>query len=112
MLGQWKDYEDLECSLSMPELTAVLTAKREAEYQERKFLAAMQGVDLDESSGSSKGQKEWEDMKSRVFSGGSAKDSSDVTSLQGFNAQKAGFGIGDGLEYSNHSTNKLKNPFG
>jgi len=96
----------------MPELTAVLTAKREAEYQERKFLAAMQGVDLDESSGSSKGQKEWEDMKSRVFSGGSAKDSSDVTSLQGFNAQKAGFGIGDGLEYSNHSTNKLKNPFG
>mgnify|MGYP003639184946 CR=1 FL=1 len=95
----------------MPELTAVITAKRELDYQERKFLAAMQGVDLDENNGSEKGQKEWEDLKSRVFSGGSAKDSSDITSLQGLNAQKAGFGIGDGLEYSNQSIDKLKNPF-
>jgi len=92
----------------MPELTAILTAKRESEYQERKFFAAIQGVDLDGGDDSKKGQKEWEDMKARVFSGGKSTDSSDVTSLQGFNAQKAGFGIGDGLDYSNNP----KNPFG
>lgn len=92
----------------MPELTSILVAKREKEYEERKFLAALQGVDLDSQSGGSRGQKEWEDMKTRVMSKGSAKDSSDITSLQGFNAKKAGFGIGRGLEYSSNA----KNPMG
>jgi len=93
----------------MPELTSILMAKREDEYQNRKFIAAIQGVDLDANE--DKGQKEWEDMKSRVFSGGKAKDSSDIVSLQGQNASKVGFGIGKGLEYSS-STNKNgpKNP--
>lgn len=97
----------MEESISMPELTSLLIAKREKEYEERKFFAAIQGVDLDKESGSNKGQKEWEDMKSRVFSGGTAKDSSDITSLQGQNAARAGFGIGNGLEYSS-SLNKNK----
>jgi hypothetical protein len=99
LLGIWKDYEELELSLSMPELMSVLEAKRDAEYQEKKFLAAIQGVDLDKESGNSRGQKEWEDMKARVFSKGKATDSSDVLSLQGQNARKAGFGIGMGLDY-------------
>lgn len=38
-------------------------------------------------------------MKARVFSGGQASDSSDIVSLQGYNAEKAGFGIGMGLDY-------------
>jgi hypothetical protein len=83
----------------MPELTSLLIAKREKEYDEKRFLAAMQGVDLDKENGKESGQKAWEDMKARVFSKGSSKDSNDVTSLQGFNADKAGFGIGQGLEY-------------
>jgi len=99
LLGIWKDYEELELSLSMPELMSVLEAKRDAEYQEKKFLTAIQGVDLDKESGNSRGQKEWEDMKARVFSKGKATDSSDVLSLQGQNARKAGFGIGMGLDY-------------
>ena len=61
----------------------------------------MQGVDLDAESGKDRGQKEWEDMKARVFSGGQTGDSNDVLSLQGVNAQKAGFGIGMGLDYEN-----------
>jgi hypothetical protein len=89
----------MENSISMPELTALLVAKREEDYNEKKFLAAMQGVDLDKESGASQGQKEWEDMKARVFSQGKTQDSNDVVSLQGFNADKAGFGIGQGLEY-------------
>jgi hypothetical protein len=99
LLGIWKDYKELEESLSMPELIATLSSSRELDYQEKKFLAAIQGVDLDKQSGSSRGQKEWEDMKARVFSKGATKDSSDILALQGPNAKKAGFGIGMGLEY-------------
>lgn len=96
-LGIWKNYDDLERSLSMPELMAILSSKRELDYEEKKFLAAIQGVDLDKNS--DRGQKEWEDLKARVFSGGKATDSNDVLSLQGQNAKRYGFGIGMGLDY-------------
>ena len=99
VLGIWKDYYELEKSLSMPELMVTLSSKRELDYQEKKFLAAIQGIDLDNASGSSRGQKEWEDMKARVFSKGKTSDSNDVLALQGQNAKKAGFGIGMGLDY-------------
>ena len=96
LLGIWKDYEELEKSLSMPELIATLNISRELDYQSKKFMAAMQGVDLDKQSG--KGNA-WEEMKAKVFSAGKASDSKDVLALQGINAQKAGFGIGMGLSY-------------
>ena len=99
LLGIWKDYRELEESLSMPELIATLSSRRELDYQEKKFLAAIQGVDLDKQSGSERGQKEWEDMKARVFSQGKAKDGNDILALQGQNARSAGFGIGMGLDY-------------
>jgi hypothetical protein len=98
LLGIWKDYNELELSLSMPELMATLESKRDLDYQEKKFLAAIQGVDIDKNSGKSSENK-WEEMKARVFSGGKAKDGNDVLALQGVNAQKAGFGIGMGLGY-------------
>jgi len=96
LLGIWKDYEELETSMSMPELTATLNIKRELDYSEKKFLAAIQGVDLDKNANKSNA---WEDMKARVFSKGKAKNANDITALQGVNAQKAGFGIGMGLDY-------------
>ena len=99
LLGIWKDYQELELSLSMPELMATLEISRELDYSEKKFLAAIQGVDLDKESGSDKGQKEWEDMKARVFSKGATSDADDVLALQGINAEKLGFGIGMGLDY-------------
>jgi hypothetical protein len=101
LLGIWKDYQELEANLSMPELVATLGSIRDLDYQEKKFLAAIQGVDLDGETNKDKGQKEWEDMKARVFSKGQTSDSNDVLSLQGVNAQKAGFGIGMGLDYEN-----------
>jgi len=97
ILGIWKDYKDLEESLSMPELIATLASRRELEYEEKKFLAAIQGVDLEEGNG--KGQEEWEAMKARVFSGGKTSDGNDVLSLQGPKAKQLGFGIGMGLDY-------------
>jgi hypothetical protein len=101
LLGIWKDYQELESNLSMPELVATLASIRDLDYQEKKFLAAIQGVDLDGETNKDKGQKEWEDMKARVFSKGQTSDSNDVLSLQGANAQKVGFGIGMGLDYEN-----------
>jgi hypothetical protein len=99
LLGMYKDYDELEKSLSMPELMSTLEVMRDLDYQEKKFLAAMQGVDLDKESGKDRGQKEWEDMKARVFSGGQTEDSNDVLSLQGPKAKQLGFGIGLGLDY-------------
>ena len=40
----------------MPELTATLTAIRERDNNHNKFLAAIQGIDLDADSGETKGQ--------------------------------------------------------
>jgi hypothetical protein len=99
LLGIWKDYQELELSLSMPELMATLEVSRELDYSEKKFLAAIQGVDLDSGSQESRGQQEWENMKARVFSGGKTNDSNDILSLQGPKAKQLGFGIGMGLDY-------------
>ncbi len=96
LLGIWKNYEELERSISLPELMALLSQKRESDYDNKKFFAAIQGIDLDKNV---KKSNAWEDMKARVFSKGQAKDANDIVALQGVNAQKAGFGIGMGLEY-------------
>lgn len=99
LLGIWKDYKELEASLSLSEIMAIISSKRELDYQEKKFFAAIQGVDLDDESDSGRGQKEWEDLKARVFSRGATNDSNDILALQGQNAKKLGFGIGMGLDY-------------
>jgi len=96
LIGIWKDYRELELSLSMPELMATLASRRELDYEEKKFLAAIQGVDIEKGQNK---QNEWENLKARVFSKGKTSDGNDVLALQGVNAQKAGFGIGMGLEY-------------
>jgi hypothetical protein len=97
LLGIWKDYDELELSISMPELILTLSQKRELDYEEKKFLAGVQGINLDEQTG--KQENKWEEMKARVFSGGKAKDNNDILAYQGVNAQKAGFGIGMGIGY-------------
>jgi hypothetical protein len=101
VLGIWKNFNELESSISMPELMAILESKRELDYNEKKFLAAMQGVDLDEASGK-KEEDPWEAMKARVAAqttGVGNGDPNDITALQGVRAQQTGFGIGMGLDY-------------
>ena len=96
LLGIWKDYDELEKSLSMPELMATLSISRDLNYEEKKFLAAIQGVDLDKNSNK---KNAWEELKARVYSKGQAADANDIVALQGQNAKNAGFGIGLGLDY-------------
>jgi hypothetical protein len=85
----------MEESISMPELVAILEAKNNQDYEEKKFLAALQGVDIDSSSSNNK----WEEMKARVYSNGTTSNPNDILALQGAAAKRAGFGIGEGLEY-------------
>ena len=95
LLGIWKDYNELEESLSMPELLETLKSKRDSDYQDKKFFAAIQGVDLDKNSGGD----EWEKLKARVFSKGKTDNPNDITTFTGSKAAQAGFGIGNGLSY-------------
>ena len=111
MLGIWKNFDELELSISIEELMQILSVTRDLDYEEKKFSAALQGIDLDSHSskgnGEVKGQQEWENMKARVFSGGATEDANDVLSLQGPKAKKAGFGIGMGLAYEDQRDPKV-----
>lgn len=86
----------MEDNLSMPELTAILKASRDKVHEDRKFNAAIQGIDLDAAS--EQEEDPWEALKARVASGGKAENSKDILSLQGAAAAQAGFGIGYGLD--------------
>jgi hypothetical protein len=97
LVGAWENFEALELAITMAELLAIIERGRELDYQEKKFLAAIQGVDLDKHSG--KSSNAWEEMKARVFSGGQTDNPNDILSFQGVKAQQNGFGIGMGLSY-------------
>lgn len=101
LLGIWKNYDELESSICLSELMAILEQKRELDYQDKKFTASLKGIDLDEAVGKTE-EDPWEAMKARVAaqaSGIGTGDPNDITSLQGIKAQQAGFGIGYGLDY-------------
>lgn len=86
----------MEDRLTMPELVAILDAKRENDHVNRKFMAALQGVDLDKNKVSN---DEWERLKAKVYSKGKTNNPNDILALQGKAAKRAGFGIGMGLDY-------------
>ena len=99
LLGIWKDFEELERSISMPELISILNIKRDLDYEEKRFFAGIQVVDLDKQNGGKSGQDIQEEKKAKFFSGGATGDPNDIVSFQGHNAAQAGFGIGMGLGY-------------
>ena len=79
MLGHWKSFDELESSLSLEELMALLDFSRKKDYDEKKFIAAVNGVDVE---------------------GGEEKQinrTSDILLNQGHTAVDEGFGIGEGL---------------
>lgn len=57
---------------------AILNAMRERDYSDKKFTAALQGVDLESNE---------------------VEEDHDITALRGTVAKDAGFGIGFGLGY-------------
>ena len=95
-MGTWKNYQDLEESLSMPELLQTIESMQEKERQDKIFLASLQGVDLRDEQ-EEKGPT-FEDIRLKAM--GIEATTDDVVSLQGSMAAEAGFGIGAGLGYS------------
>jgi hypothetical protein len=75
LLGNWKNYDQLEEELSIDELLATLDAYRKQKRDERKFLAALQGIDID-------------------------REPADIVQLSGYEAAQEGFGIGMGLGHA------------
>lgn len=49
LIGQWKNFAEIEESLSLPELEAILEAARHREHERNKFAAALKGVDLEDN---------------------------------------------------------------
>ena len=95
----------------MAELVSILEAMTEKDYGDKKFAAAMQGVDLDKESGrkdkprprettTQKKASTFEDIQARVASGGLANDANDILSLQGQYGARKGFQIGKDMEYA------------
>jgi hypothetical protein len=76
LLGHWKNYDELESSLSIDELMATLKASRDKDEREKKFLAAINGVDLDKE-----------------------EETNDIIELQGIESRNQGFGIDEGLGF-------------
>ena len=83
----------------MPELLTTLEAKREQTDRDHKFLAAIQGIDLDDNG--SKEERDFNEVKRRAKAKAAGKDpdANDVVELQGRAAEEAGFGINNGLLY-------------
>jgi hypothetical protein len=79
----------------MPELIQTFKSMQKSEDEKRKFLAMLQGVDLNEDK---KEGPTFEDIQRRAMGINTAAD--DVVSLQGAFAAEAGFGIGAGLGYA------------
>jgi hypothetical protein len=71
---------------------------QKSESEKRKFLAMIQGVDLNEGSNEDETESSFEDVRRRAL--GINASANDVVSLQGTFATEAGFGIGAGLGYS------------
>jgi len=79
----------------MPELIQTFSSMQKTETEKRKFLASIQGVELE--GGEQEETKSFEDVRRKAL--GISADASDVVSLQGQFASEAGFGIGAGLGY-------------
>jgi len=79
----------------MPELVQTFKAMQKTEAEKRKFLASIQGIDLNENA--SEESSSFDDVKRRALGINASAD--DVVSLQGDFAAEAGFGVGAGLGY-------------
>jgi len=79
----------------MPEVIQTFKAMQKTEEDKRRFLASLQGINLDEGKGQE--EKTFDDVRRKAL--GINADANDVVSLQGSFASEAGFGVGAGLGY-------------
>jgi hypothetical protein len=80
----------------MPELIQTLKSMQKTESEKRKFLAGIQGIDINDEEEQEQGPT-FEDIQRRALGIDASGD--DIVSLQGTLASQSGFGIGAGLGY-------------
>lgn len=106
LLGHWKDYNELEETLSMPELLATLESSRKVKWRDYRFQAAMQGVTLPDDEAGGEKSKTFEEIRSRaaIRAAGGDPEVDDILNMKGDLAHTAGFGIGieGGMNYNNY----------
>ena len=78
----------------MPELISVVNAMTEKDFEDKKFFAQIEGIDID--SGSSNG-KTFEDIRREAL--GDDPTTNDIVNLKGKLAKETGFGVDQGLMY-------------
>lgn len=64
LLGHWKNIEELENSLCLQEMQAILEANQRQEFQRQKFAAALKGVELPDPE--AEGVTSFDDVKRRA----------------------------------------------
>ncbi len=74
-----------------------MEAYRKKVYDDRKFLAAIQGIDIEKDQQKSDGGV-MDRLRAKVAAK-KGRDPNDITSLRGNKAKEKGFGIGFGLSY-------------
>lgn len=87
LTGNWKNFDELEESLTIAELEAMVKAKRDLDYENRKFMAALQGHKLPEPGDTA--QNKFEEIKRRAEAKLAGKDE------ETFEMEEAGFGVID-----------------
>jgi hypothetical protein len=93
-LGVWKNFQELEENISIPELESIFATINEKDYEDKKFSAALKGVDLDANR---ENTKTFEDVRREAL--GDNPKTNDIVNLKGRLAQETGFGVGKGLMY-------------
>lgn len=89
LLGNWRNFDELEENLSYPELVAMVNAVREREHRQMKFQAALKGVDIDKDK--PKEDDPVERIKRKVRAKQAGLDEKELTFQE--NARAAGFKV-------------------
>lgn len=80
--------------MSLKEVIDTIEEMNRKDLEDKKFLAALQGVDLD---GDSNKSKSFDDIRREAL--GDDPTTNDIVNLKGGLARQEGFGIGHGLGY-------------
>jgi hypothetical protein len=91
-VGVWKNFDELEESLTLKELMASVDALRESQKHLVRAIFGAQGVDIDADSG---GPRTIEDVRLEAL----GLRNNDIATQTGALAEQEGFGIGLGLGY-------------
>jgi hypothetical protein len=94
-LGAWKNFDELEESLTLVELTELDKSIAQTEWRLQRVIAATVGAELPDPYGEA--SITVDDVRRRAM--GDDPDHNDIVGLQGEIAAQEGFGLGLGLGY-------------